>query len=301
MQAQETQQKERFPLLEAGVNYSLAAVLPALFALVFSLIAGAFGKEVQEENWYRYLSYLLPQLCFAGACLVFFKRNPTLVKPSYRPCKWYYYLFGIALAFGMLSLGEANGYFIKLLEKIGYKSAGTTLPNVEGWYLLPAILVIALLPAIFEETVFRGIQVSAMRRAGWGTASTAFLSGALFSLFHCNPEQTIYQFLCGATYGLLAVRSGSPFPTMIAHFCNNALILCLQSAGITAFSTAVAIPLYSVAGAVLLALLVYLVFFDKNNRQKGKMRGGSKFFLGASIGIIACAVQWLVSLITGCL
>lgn len=293
--------QSRHPLSEAGIAYSFAILLFVIVSFIFSSIVSASVKEYKDSDWYRYLSYLLPQLCFAATVIIYFSRNRAHapVRTVYSSCKWQYFLLALVLSFGLFSLSELNGYFIRLLELIGYTRAESTLPTVTGWYLIPAILVIALLPAFFEETIFRGILSGTMRRCGWGTAATVFITGALFSLFHGNPEQTIYQFACGVCYSLLAVRSGSPFPTMLAHFVNNAVILILTSFNAEPTSLTAKLAFYIPAGVCLLGVLVYFTLFDKGNRRSGGVKQGKKFFFTASVGIVVAFVEWLVVLIAG--
>lgn len=289
------------PLSEAGITYSLAILLFIIVSFAFSAIAGASVKGYQNTDWYRYLSYLLPQLCFAATVLIYFRRNREFspVRKVYQGCKWHYYLLAIALAFGLFSLSELNGYFVRLLELLGYQRTESTLPTITGWYLVPAILVIALLPAFFEETIFRGILSGTMRKSGWGTLPVIFTTGALFSLFHGNPEQTLYQFACGVCYSFVAMRSGSPFPTMLAHFLNNAVILVLTAFGMEPATLAAKLAFYIPAGVCLVGVIVYLAVFDKGNRQKGGVIEGKKFFFTASVGIIVAFVEWLAVLIQG--
>lgn len=292
----------RHLLNEAGLNYTISALLPLLVSFLVGMIFSmASGKGYGETDAYKYCAYLVPQLCFAGAALLFFYRNRNEMRPRevYAPCHWKYFLLAVALAAGLFSLSWVNSAFISLLEKLGYRQPASTLPNVGGWYLLPAVLVIALLPAVFEETIFRGIQIRCMRRSGWGTASIILLTGALFALFHGNPQQTIYQFACGVCYALLAVRSGSILPTMGAHFLNNAVILALASAGYEDLPPAVRPYFYAAMGALLLGVLVYLIFFDKSGNRKGKLREGKKYFFAAGVGILACAAEWIATLVQG--
>ncbi len=292
---------DRERTFEAGVAYTLSAALPILLMFVAMLILGAAGVD-GESDLYKYLSLLLPQASLATAALVFFRRTGTPARSVYHPCKWYYFPLALALAFGLFALSEVNDLFVGLFEKIGYKPAGMdTLPTLTGWYLIPALLIIALLPAIFEETMFRGLQTGMLAEEGWHPAALIFLSGALFSLFHGNPEQTVYQFLCGVAYALLALRSGSVFPTMLAHFANNAVILVLASVGVNDFPAAAKPYIYSVAAAVLLLVLVFLVFLDKNYRYERKPCVKKRYFLGAGVGMLLCAVEWVGVLVMGML
>ncbi len=290
----------RKPLKEGGLAFSVGVLLYVVVSFGVVGIAGAIiGADAAQNDVYKYLSYLLPQLCFGAACLIFFRRKSLSPRAVYAPCKWYYFPLALLVAYGMFSLSWVNTFFVGLLQKIGYTPSTATLPSLSGWNLLPAILVIALLPAVFEESLFRGIQVGCMKEAGWGTAPIIFLSGALFSLFHGNPEQTLYQFACGCVYALIAVRSGSVFPTMLAHFANNAAILSLSSVGIDDIPAAAQLPVYLTAGAVLVGAVLFLIFFKKGQRGGKGAKGGREYALTASVGIAICALLWIASLAMG--
>ena len=287
-------------LRESGIAYSIAAVLPVFLSLALVLIAQvAVGESYQKSDWFKYCSYLLPQVGLAVTAIIWFRRTKSSPREAYQVCHPKYFLLALLLSFGLFSLSWLNGYFVKLLELLGYTRTESTLPTITGWYLVPAILVIALLPAFFEETIFRGILSGTMRKSGWGTVSVIFITGALFSLFHGNPEQTLYQLACGVCYSFVAMRSGSPFPTMLAHFLNNAVILVLTAFGLEPATLAAKLAFYIPAGVCLVGVIVYLAVFDKGNRQKGGVIEGKKFFITASVGIAVASIEWLAVLIQG--
>ncbi len=301
MEAQENTLR-RPPVWEGGIAFSLAALLSVLFALLVSVILGlaGAGAQAQGTDWFKYLSFLLPQLAFAAACIVFFRRSKEPVQSIYRPCKWQYFPVALLLQFGLLfSLNFLNGYFVDLLELFGYRpTMEESVPTLTGWNLLPALLIIAFLPAVFEETLFRGAVLGSMGKSGWGTLPAVLISGLLFSLFHGNPEQTVYQFLCGAAFALLAERAGSILPGMLAHFANNAAILVMAACGadLAALGVGASVALYAVSGACLLGSLLFLLL---GKHRKGGVKEGKQFFLSASVGILVCAVEWIVALIGG--
>ena len=220
-----------------------------------------------------------------------------------KPCKWYYFLIALALQLGlMFPISELNDLFIKGLEAIGYHSSGVSVPSLTGWNLLPAILVIALLPAIFEETLFRGILSRNMHASGWGTVPTVLLAGALFAIYHGNPEQTLYQFISGICLTYIAIKAGSILPTAVAHFFNNALVLVFEATGYGTSWTmpfGVYLAVLIVSGLCFLGALAFLIFFDSRNNQKGKIKNGKKFFFTAAVGIGICVIEWVVALILG--
>ncbi len=296
--------QSRRGLAEAGITYSAGIVLYVIASLVLSVACVlSMGEGYASSAVYRWLAYLLPQVCFAAAALVFFRRSGLAARAVYRGCKPKYFLFALLLPFGLLfSLSELNTLFSDWLVSLGFSMPENTLPPLEGWYLLPALLVIAVLPALFEETIFRGILVGRMHAAGWGNAAVVLISGALFALYHGSPLQTVYQFLCGCCYALLALRAGSVLPTALSHLCNNAVILVLTATGygdLTLLGQAWRIALIVLAALALAGTLVYLIFFDKNNAQKGGAKDGKYFFYGAGTGIAVCAVLWIANLVTG--
>ena len=310
--AEEVEQEFRKKCLgEAGISYSAGVALIILVSALFSLIVGMSTKFPQDPltgdtvypDWYLYLSFLMPQLCLFGAALLYFLRSKEPLRVITKPGKWYYYLIALALQLGlMFPISELNDLFIKGLEAIGYHSSGVSVPSLEGWNLLPAILVIAVLPAVLEETLFRGVLSRSMYQSGWGLVPTIFLAGALFSIYHGSPEQTLYQFISGVCLTLIAVKSGSIFPTMVAHFFNNALVLVFEATGYgTSWTmpTGVFIAVLVVSSLLFLTALSFLIVFDWRNHQKGKIKYGKRFFFTAVAGIGICVIEWVVALIAG--
>ena len=311
--AEEVEQEFRKKCLgEAGISYSAGVALIVLVSALFSLIVGMSVKFPQDPisgdtvypDWYLYLAFLVPQLCLFGAVLLYFLRSKEPLRVVVKPGKWYYYLIALALQLGlMFPISELNDLFIKGLEAIGYHGTGVSVPSLEGWNLLPAILVIAVLPAIFEETLFRGILSRNMHNSGWGLVPTIFLAGTLFSIYHGSPEQTVYQFISGVCLTFVAVKAGSIFPTILAHFFNNALVLVLSAAGVDSLWASLPLGGYiavlAVSAVLFLGALAFLIFFDRRSVQRGKIKYGKRFFFTALAGMGICVIEWVVALIAG--
>ena len=298
----------RRALAGAGASYSAGAVLPVLLSLLVGMIAAAAeGEGYADAVWFRYAAYLLPQLSFAAAALFFFRRTRVKAGSVYRGCKWYFFPVMLCMQFGLtFAVSRLGDLFLAFLEGIGYEAPVSLLPPLDGWYLLPALLIIALLPAFFEETLLRGILAGSMAEAGWGEAACVVVSGALFALFHGNPAQTVYQFVCGMCFALAALRAGSILPAMAAHFCNNAAVLILTATGYGEEGGWTMAPAADIAVTVLAALCfaASLTFFLLPRRKEERPRTWAMphkgaFFLSAGVGIAVCAVQWIVTLVTG--
>lgn len=83
-------------------------------------------------------------------------------------------------------------------------------------------LLIALVPALCEETFFRGLMLSGLRR--WGPWAAIGVSALLFGLLHGSIYRFLPTFLLGLLLGYAVWRSGSLFCGLIIHGLNNGLI-----------------------------------------------------------------------------
>lgn len=80
---------------------------------------------------------------------------------------------------------------------------------------------VAVMPAVFEELLFRGCVQGALRR--YGAAFAIFFSAAVFALMHCTVQQFLYAFCAGLGLGWLTYSTGRLWPAILCHFINNAL------------------------------------------------------------------------------
>ena len=197
------------------------------------------------------------------------------------------------MQFGLLALSELNGYFVGFLQNFGYKPQPVQIPSTQGFGLVGVLFVVALLPAVLEELIFRGFILRGLK--GLGGVASILLCGGLFALYHQNPVQTMYQFCCGACFALIAFRSGSIFPGVLAHFANNAfVVLYYHFTGQDAMS----LPwwLLVITALCLVGTIVYLIFFDKKKQEmplQEEQKDVKGFFAYAAIGILVAAVNWI--------
>lgn len=79
----------------------------------------------------------------------------------------------------------------------------------------------AVLPALLEEILFRGVVMQSLRRFGDGFALV--VSAILFAGLHGNLVQAPNALLSGLLLGYFALITGSLLAPMAMHFLNNAL------------------------------------------------------------------------------
>ena len=98
------------------------------------------------------------------------------------------------------------------------------MPNVG--LLLFNLLMIAVLPALGEELIFRGIiQKGLMKR--FNAHLAIWIAAALFSAIHLQFFGFVPRLLMGVAMGYLYFWSGNLWYPIIAHFTNNALSIIL--------------------------------------------------------------------------
>jgi membrane protease YdiL (CAAX protease family) len=85
---------------------------------------------------------------------------------------------------------------------------------------LLAMLVIAVLPAIGEEIVFRGLIQNELRRAT-NVHVAIWFAAFLFSAIHFQFFGFVPRLLLGALFGYLYYWSGNLTLAIVAHFVNN--------------------------------------------------------------------------------
>ena len=93
--------------------------------------------------------------------------------------------------------------------------------------LAVGLVVIALLPALGEELVFRGYLQNKINQLGRNPHWAIWISAFLFSLIHFQFFGFVPRMLLGGFFGYLYYYSGQFHLPVIAHFTNNGMMLIL--------------------------------------------------------------------------
>ena len=290
-------------LNSATAGFSLSASTFAFVgvSLIVSLIFWLSGMQ-EESDAYKYISYLASPIAIASGCLITLTvRKQNLADVAPLNCHWKYYIIALLMVFGLLfCVSEINTVTLEFLKLLGYtpRAESSYIPSLGGGRIIPALLVIAVLPAIFEELLFRGVILQ-NARSSMGDISAIFIVGFSFALFHGSAEQTVYQFICGCAFALIAVCSGSVLPGVMMHFINNALLILMYAyvpmdAEGNMFSPAVRITLIVIGAIAFISSIVWLLL-DRKPFIKGEKGGVVAFFKYAWAGIMVLGIIWILS------
>lgn len=113
-------------------------------------------------------------------------------------------------------------------------------------------LVMALLPAVCEEFVFRGWMLSGL--VGRHTdpprhALAIAVQATLFSVMHLLPERIPSTFVLGCFLGWVTIRSGSILPAIVCHAVHNMMPVAAVSLAPDAAALAIRPGVFAAAGA----------------------------------------------------
>jgi len=96
--------------------------------------------------------------------------------------------------------------------------------------LLVGIFWIALMPALTEETAFRGLILGFLRPV-LSDNEVILVSAGMFAILHLSPVGFPHLFLLGSVLAFVRIKSRSIYPGMLIHFSHNLFVLILEHSG----------------------------------------------------------------------
>ncbi len=169
-----------------------------------------------------------------------------------RLCRLGFLFGGFVLMMGTILVGMLLTSITSMLFPESAESMTGSMEAIYSYGYGVCLLLIALLPAVCEELLFRGFLLSSLEHTMKKRA--AILTAAIvFGLYHMNLVQTPTTALIGMALCYVAVQSESLLPGMLMHFFNNALSV---TAGFYPKQIACILPIFSENGVPALVLIV---------------------------------------------
>ncbi len=123
----------------------------------------------------------------------------------------------ILFAFSIQPVMEIFSMLSAIFAKNPTQNLTAILETKPLWLI---IFSMAIMPAIFEETIFRGIILSGYRNVNRRLAF--FLNGLIFAAIHLNFQQFLYAMMMGIIFSILVFYTQSIFSSILVHFIFNA-------------------------------------------------------------------------------
>lgn len=146
----------------------------------------------------------------------------------------------------------------------------TTFNNF-GEFLV-GFVVIAIIPGIGEELLFRGVLQNSLHRLTKNKHIAIWVAAFLFSAIHIQFYGLVPRMMLGAVFGYLYVWSGNLWYPMIAHATNNGLAVIIAYASQSSESEfdideVESVPLVlKIIGAIVFLVMIY-GFKKESNKQ----------------------------------
>ncbi|WP_109833194.1 CPBP family intramembrane glutamic endopeptidase [Reichenbachiella versicolor] len=125
---------------------------------------------------------------------------------------------------------------LRLMEDMAEKATKFLTHFYSLPYFLASVIVIAIIPALGEELLFRGMIQRYWMKIFSNPHVAIWVTALAFSAFHLQFFGFLPRMLLGALFGYVYFYSGNLWYAVAAHFTNNAftiLMLYLYQQGIT--------------------------------------------------------------------
>lgn len=172
----------------------------------------------------------------------------------------------LVMIFAIPVAAVINAIVILILNYFGKMHEPAVFQTENINQLIINLFVIALIPAVFEELVYRGVILSAYERTGRFKAIV--ISSLLFALMHRDLQSLVGTFMLGLVLAYIVYRNNSIFAGMIAHFTNNSLIVFMTyisakyQGDVSKYDINIFEQLAGIETSVLIAAaLMFIIFF----------------------------------------
>ena len=228
-------EKIKYDKYDAGKSFLLALFSPYIVLILVMAVFKFFAfvlkdNAIMDGVVYDVFSSLASQIGFICLFFIYNKMSKINSKKALNiqtiniKTVLILILLAVVMIFGF-------NYFLNIFDYIfdfiGYKQpADLTLPINNVWWYLLDIVVLAILPAIAEELIFRGMIFNGLK--DYGLKKAVIGSALLFSLMHTSPLQTVYPFIFGILLALVYVVTKNILVPIILHFINNFIVVTTQ-------------------------------------------------------------------------
>ena len=141
------------------------------------------------------------------------------------------------------------------------------------WVMILNLITIALIPAIAEEMIFRGVFQKIFNNLFKSGHIAIWVTAFIFSAIHFQFFGFIPRFILGLVFGYLFFWSGTLWLPVISHFVNNSFPVMLEYLqGLEKFNTSAVTPLWKQAIFLPLPITISLaiLFYFRNKSINDK-------------------------------
>lgn len=215
--------------------------LASLFTGLTLSFLGIESIDMSTPKTYLLAGFYSQLLGFIGGFFLFLRLTKTpitsilqIAKPDVKLILIVLVILAAAYPI-MLILGDLNSFLKDLipnntfiLEEEETDKYQLALLTTTGYVMLSLkLFVVAILPAIGEELVFRGVLLEKIKQASKNEHYAVIVSALIFAGIHLQPTKLLPMFFLGLVLGYLYTKSKNIVYPILFHFLFNATTITL--------------------------------------------------------------------------
>lgn len=167
--------------------------------------------------------------------------------------------------------------FAKSMEKSYSENIKAMMSNLHGGAdLIVSLIILALLPALFEELFFRGALQNIFIKWWKKPLLAILISSLIFSLIHGSIYLFLSRLVLGLALGFMYYETKNIWVNIIAHFLNNAIAVgqffALSKSNDTINVSEMDVHMPWWIGAIAAGVVIFLCKLLSKYSQENKMR-----------------------------
>lgn len=212
-----------------------ALIIGLGYALSYTLVALSDNQKFYEKLIYEVYTYdslsgiLLEMgiflLATAVPLIIYFALKGTVRETMFLSKPTFFqtgYVIGATTIISGLASNIGATFIYKFYELFGFDPneyyISAEYPS-NLWYIPPVFMLIAFLPALLEELLFRGALMGGMRK--FGRVFVILMSGLTFMMMHNTLEQLPLALSAGICLAYFTYKFRSIWAPVITHFVIN--------------------------------------------------------------------------------
>ncbi len=249
---------------------NLILLIVFLLQAALSAVLGTFFADSLSDYVQIFLTQIIPIFIPAMVCCFMsregFKGFARNTKPSFLNillCIVLAVCANLILSFATTAIGNV------LFTNNSNSLTDIGLPQTNFEFILDIIFV-CLMPAVFEELLFRGAVLTSYENI-YGSKKAILFCGFVFAIMHNSLTAFVPQFIIGIFLSFIVLKFDSLYLGMLAHFTNNFTTLFIQYVILQKWSGSKTVLFRSPFLTVLILLIIFAATLTAALRLNNKI------------------------------
>lgn len=187
---------------------------------------------------------------------------------------------------GLTVCGIPVAMLLNALAGLFSTSGADTVEDVAKYPLWLALTAFAIIPAVVEEYVFRGVVIGEYLKIE--TRAAVLISSIFFALLHFSLGSVLYGFFFGCIFALVRIATGNLTYTVVMHLIFNSVNVLLS------YASPERIPEWTVAAFMIAGIvgsvILLIVFFRKNRVELAEKSSIKRYRLITKEGYVTMGI-----------